>query len=240
MTGAARGAGGKATKKNISRSVRAGLIFPVGRIHRMLRKGNYAPHIGVGAPVFLAGVLEYLTAEVLELAGKAAQDNKRTRIIPRHLQLAVRNDDELTRLLADVIISEGGVMPNINPTLLPRKTSGGPGVPEKMTQQMKAAKPKDSKPAASQPNAEQQANDQHDNVNSAESSASDQYDSSSESEEDNSENTDPGPARPAAKSAPKKPAASSQVKKKAPARDPKKKSAAKKPFQASQQASQQV
>ena len=93
MTG--RGKGGKVKGKAKSRSSRAGLQFPVGRIHRMLRKGNYGERIGAGAPVYLAAVLEYLAAEVLELAGNAARDNKKTRIIPRHLQLAIRNDEEV-------------------------------------------------------------------------------------------------------------------------------------------------
>ncbi|XP_058840490.1 histone H2A-beta, sperm-like [Topomyia yanbarensis] len=82
----ARGKGGKVKGKPKSRSVRAGLQFPVGRIHRLLRKGNYAERVGAGAPVYLAAVMEYLAAEVLELAGNAARDNKKTRIIPRHLQ----------------------------------------------------------------------------------------------------------------------------------------------------------
>ncbi|BGO99538.1 histone H2A [Rhodotorula toruloides] len=84
-----------------SRSSKAGLQFPVGRTERIFRKGNYSKRLGAGAPVFLAAVLEYLTAEILELAGNAAKDNKKKRIIPRHLVLAIRNDDELDKLLGN-------------------------------------------------------------------------------------------------------------------------------------------
>jgi histone H2A len=98
--------------KSTSRSTKAGLQFPVSRIHRMLRKANISKRIGSGAPgrlsslpvghielnscsaVYLAAVLEYLSAEILELAGNAARDNKKRRINPRHLQLAIRNDEE--------------------------------------------------------------------------------------------------------------------------------------------------
>ena len=97
-------------------------MISVGRIHLLLRKGNYAERVGAGAPVYLAVVLEYLSAEILELAGNAARDNKKTRIIPRHLQLAVRNDEELNKLLAGVTIAQGGVLPNIQAVLLPKKT----------------------------------------------------------------------------------------------------------------------
>jgi histone H2A len=125
-------AGGKAVSKKEktttstkSRSGKAGLQFPVGRVHRLLRNGNYARRVGAGAPVYLAAVLEYLAAEILELAGNAARDNKKRRIIPRHLQLAIRNDEELNKLLNDVTISQGGVLPNIHQILLPKKTKEG-------------------------------------------------------------------------------------------------------------------
>uniref|UniRef100_A0ABD2W4Y5 Histone H2A n=1 Tax=Trichogramma kaykai TaxID=54128 RepID=A0ABD2W4Y5_9HYME len=117
-----KGGAGKAKGKSKTRSTRAGLQFPVGRIHRLLRKGNYAERVGAGAPVYLAAVMEYLAAEVLELAGNAARDNKKTRIIPRHLQLAIRNDEELNKLLSGVTIAQGGVLPNIQAVLLPKKT----------------------------------------------------------------------------------------------------------------------
>uniref|UniRef100_A0A3P8Q7W2 Histone H2A n=1 Tax=Astatotilapia calliptera TaxID=8154 RepID=A0A3P8Q7W2_ASTCA len=70
-------------KSAVSRSSRAGTTFPVGRIHRLLRKGNYAQRIGVGASVYMCSVLEYLCAELLELAGNASRDNKKSRIAPR-------------------------------------------------------------------------------------------------------------------------------------------------------------
>ena len=96
---AGRGKGGKSKSGSKSRSSRAGLQFPVGRIHRHLKAGSYGQRVGAGAPVYLAAVLEYLAAEILELAGNAARDNKKGRISPRHLQLAVRNDEELNKLM---------------------------------------------------------------------------------------------------------------------------------------------
>lgn len=112
------------SKGAITKSARAGVTFPVGRIHRLLRKGNYAHRIGVGASIYMAAILEYLCAEILELSGNASRDNKRTRIAPRHILLAVRNDEELNVLLAGVTFSEGGVIPNIQASLLPKKTKG--------------------------------------------------------------------------------------------------------------------
>ena len=123
MSGKGKGGRGKKGKKSSggsSRSSKAGLQFPVGRIHRYL-KGS-APRIGAGAPVYLAAVLEYLCAEILELAGNAARDNKKSRIIPRHITLAVRNDEELNKFLSGVTVAAGGVLPNIHSVLLPKKS----------------------------------------------------------------------------------------------------------------------
>jgi Histone H2A len=117
-----KGKGGRGEKKAVSSSAKAGLQFPVGRIGRYLRQGKYGTRIGGGAPVYLAAVLEYLCAEILELAGNAARDNKKTRIVPRHITLAVKNDEELNKLLGGVTIASGGVLPNIHAVLLPKKS----------------------------------------------------------------------------------------------------------------------
>ncbi|KIJ61900.1 hypothetical protein HYDPIDRAFT_30967 [Hydnomerulius pinastri MD-312] len=129
--------------KSQLRSAKAGFQFPVGRVHRLLKKGNYAQRVGADAPgmchyralsphlmlmmisLSRCGFGYIFSAEILELAGNAPRDNKKQRIIPRHLQFAVRNDQELSQLLGDVVISQGGVVPFIKPELLPNslKTS---------------------------------------------------------------------------------------------------------------------
>lgn len=127
-------------------SKRAGLTLPVVNILGKLRKGHYAKHIRKGiygtdfwrlnckcdfsrsivaAGVYMAAVLEYCVAEVLELAGDVAKDNRKVRIIPRHILLAVESDAELSSIFKKkgVVIAGAGVMPFIHKNLLKVKTA---------------------------------------------------------------------------------------------------------------------
>ncbi|XP_064173909.1 core histone macro-H2A.2 [Anguilla rostrata] len=138
--------GGKKKTTKLSRSARAGVIFPVGRMMRYLRTGTYKYRISMGAPVYMAAVIEYLAAEILELAGNAARDNKKGRITPRHIKLAVANDEELNQLLRGVTIANGGVLPRIHPELLSKKRGGRLRVETQVTvPEKKPGRPKSSK-----------------------------------------------------------------------------------------------
>jgi len=105
-----------ASKARKSTSAKAGLIFPVGRVGSMLRRGQYARRVSASGAVYMAAVLEYLTAELLELTVKATKDIKK-RLNPRTMCVAVRHDDELGALLQNVTISRGGVVPSVNKAL---------------------------------------------------------------------------------------------------------------------------
>jgi histone H2A len=123
-TSGAKGTGkkglGKKGKKQTN-SQRAGLVFPVGRIHSRLKKVGRA-RITTSAAVYLAAVLEYLSAEVLEVAGNAARNRNRSTIKPRDISTAIKMDEDLAKLYAGVVFAEGGVLPMIHDALLPKVT----------------------------------------------------------------------------------------------------------------------
>ena len=121
-----KGGRGSSKKKPQSKSAKAGLTFPAARIGRALRTMRLAKRYGAGGPVYLTAVIEYMAAEVLELAGNACRDNKKKRVTPRHLVLAIRNDEELNKFLGGVTIASGGVLPNIHSVLLPKKSKCAP------------------------------------------------------------------------------------------------------------------
>ena len=103
---------------------RCDLIFSVARCNRFFKHGRYSQRYGIGAGIFSAAVLEYLTIEILELAGNCATENKKKTIMPRHLMMAMKNDEEMNKLVAQTTISQGGVLPNVSGYLFGRSKSG--------------------------------------------------------------------------------------------------------------------
>ncbi|XP_003469399.1 histone H2A-beta, sperm-like [Cavia porcellus] len=82
-------------KHPVSCSRRAELQLPVSRMERYLRENSYAPHLPFSTPVFLEGVLEYLTASILDLARKEARGKRKKHILPQHLETAAENNQQL-------------------------------------------------------------------------------------------------------------------------------------------------
>merc|ERR1711976_101603 len=114
---------GKSKRAPTSRSIKAGLQFPVGRIHRLLKKRVASKNrVGATSAVCCAAILEYLTAEVLELAGNACENQGVKRVTPRHLLLAIRGDDELDSIIK-ATIAGGGKYPYIHEYLLKKKAN---------------------------------------------------------------------------------------------------------------------
>ncbi|XP_008070073.1 histone H2A.V-like isoform X1 [Carlito syrichta] len=112
---------GKTKAKAVSHSQRAGFQFPVGRIHRYLKTRTTShERVGATAAVYSAAILEYLTVEVMELAGNASKDLKVKHINPRHLQLAIRGDGESDSLIK-ATIAGGSVIPHIHKPLIGKK-----------------------------------------------------------------------------------------------------------------------
>ena len=101
--------------------MRSGLTFAPSRCNRYLREGRYSQRMGASAGVYLAGVLQYLTEEVLELAGKTCLQHKKKTISPQHINLALRSDEELSKMLFMSQISEGGQLSQIHGSLLQGK-----------------------------------------------------------------------------------------------------------------------
>ncbi|KAM9993331.1 hypothetical protein ACTFIZ_011288 [Dictyostelium cf. discoideum] len=118
--------------KPVPKSMKAGLIFPVGRIHRMLKNKVPLKRVSILSSVYLAAILEYLASEVLELTisqvSIQSKDNVR-RISPRHLLLAIKTDEELDNLIrVSTTIAGGGVIPYIHEVL--KKVETKPSHPQ--------------------------------------------------------------------------------------------------------------
>lgn len=125
--------------KRATKASRSGLVLSPSRVERSMMKHSSLCRKSETAAIYLAAVLEYLAAEVLELAGNSAKDQKRQRITPRDILMGIRTDEELNKLYVNVVLP-GGVIPNIHASLIPLKKKA-----RKRTTKKKSTKKKSKK-----------------------------------------------------------------------------------------------
>ena len=92
----------------VSKSTRAGLQFPVGRIHGHMKRMRKGLQTSSTASVAFAAVLEYTLAELFDIAAVDVRNNKRKRITAVNLNNAIHADDELKALFGRYLIAQGG------------------------------------------------------------------------------------------------------------------------------------
>ena len=102
-----------------TKSSQTGLVFLIGRVKRYLQ--TYSERISDTAAIYFTGVLEYICAEMLENTGRITKDFNKKIIIPRHINLFIKDDEEIDELLSDVTIPSVGVRTYIHKTLFQPK-----------------------------------------------------------------------------------------------------------------------
>ena len=60
----------------------------------------------------------YITSEIIELAGGEAELEKKSRIKPRHIMLAIKKDPELSKVFDHGDFCESGVVPYVSSDLM--------------------------------------------------------------------------------------------------------------------------
>lgn len=99
------------------------LTLPIHKFHKALRRQSHTKRVGTGSAVILTSIIEYVTSEILELAGNTAKEGNKNRITPKHIQQAVRTDEELNKYFAHVTIAGGGVVPQVHVAALPKRVT---------------------------------------------------------------------------------------------------------------------
>lgn len=107
-------------EKPITAASRAGLVFSPSLFEKMIRN-NTTKHVGEASPIYLAAVIEYMCAELIELAGNSCRDSRKIIMMPRDLMLVIAGDIEIQELSNDInfVVIGGGVVPNIHSSFLP-------------------------------------------------------------------------------------------------------------------------
>lgn len=110
----------KPKKPPITKSQKAGLVFPVARFNRLAKSEAGTKRVGGSAPIYLTAVTEYIVEEIIELAGECTKKANRKRITPEDISNVLRSDSELSKLYRGLQMTTGDKLTNTSKALAPR------------------------------------------------------------------------------------------------------------------------
>lgn len=108
--------------KQSSSAKKAGIFFDPRKTQKNLQKHIIGKKVSKGAGVYLASTMEYLVTEIVEMSKEESLIDKKGRITPRHIQMAIWKDSDFNELLSKVTIPEAGVLPRIHKQLLSKNS----------------------------------------------------------------------------------------------------------------------
>ena len=108
------------TSRQTTRATKAGRTVPPSRVNRAMKLRSGLKRVGGTAPVYMAAVMEYVAAEILEVACNSTANAKRKRVTPEDISIALRSDADLQKVCGGLALYTGDRLESVAKALVPK------------------------------------------------------------------------------------------------------------------------